>query len=368
MFRSAIGRRRAGALLATLAIASSGALAGCGGSTGSSSSSANASIPTAADGKVDETALIAAAKKEGKVIIYTGDAEDTLKIEAAEFKAKYGITVSYVRALNPQISARILSENKAGVHAADFYEASATESFIRGNPSLFQKLGDDDVPGWESYPANGKKDQLVYLRDNPTVIQYNTKLVPPDKVPTGWKDLLDPFWKGHLLLTDLTSSFSYMEWAHVIVQQYGIGYLQSLKAQNMKIAGSGTAGAQQVAAGTAYADFPARIVHSVSLRASGAPLKYQIIPGTSSPIFGAVFSQAPHKAAALLFASYLMSVEGQTDMCAKVQGTQSFYNIDGKDPGQQIPGCLPPSKGWTLTDFDVPKDEQTTILKAIGQQ
>jgi iron(III) transport system substrate-binding protein len=361
--RSKILTRATGSLLCAAGLV---AVAACGSPSSSGSAPSSVSSATA----TNLTSLIAAAQKEGSLTLYSGDAQDTLNIEAAEFKAKYGITVNIVRALTAPLDARITSEYQSGVHNADVYQAGSTEPFLKQNASYFQPLSASNIPGWNAYPAAARQQSAyVYLRENPTVIQYNTKLVPKDKVPTTWQDLLDPFWKGHLLLTDLTSSGSYMQWAEIMKDQNGLSYLQKLKGQNLKVAASGTAAAQEIAAGSAYADFPGRIVHSVTLRAQGAPIAYTIMPGSGVPIFAAVFAKAPHPYASLLFVDYLISVEGQKDMCSKVEGTLSFYNIDGKSPSQQIAGCLPPEKGWSLQPFTVTSAaEQKTLLTAIGQQ
>ncbi|NJP44636.1 ABC transporter substrate-binding protein [Actinacidiphila epipremni] len=354
-------------VLAVLCVAAVTGVAACGTAPKSDADKPK-DVAGTIGGSLDS--LVAAAKKEGTLTLYSGDAQDTLNIEAAEFKSKYGIDVKIVRALTDPLDARIASEYKSGVHNADVYQAGSTEPFLAQNKDYFLPLSASNVPGWDDYPAAARQqNSYVYLRENPTVIQYNTTLVPKDKVPTSWQDLLDPFWKGHLQLTDLTSSGSYMQWAEIMKQQYGISYLQKLKAQGLKIAASGTAAAQDIAAGSAYADFPGRIVHSVTLRKEKAPIAYQVMPGSGVPIFAAVFAKAPHPYASLLFVDYLMSVEGQKDMCAKVEGTLSFYNIDGKSPDQQIEGCLPPEKGWQLNPFNVTDEsERNALLTAIGQK
>lgn len=351
--------------MSVLCVALVVATGACGSKPAATSAGA---FSTATAGNLDS--LVTAAKKEGSLTLYSGDAQDTLNIEAAEFKAKYGITVNIVRALTDPLDARVTSEYKSGVNAADVYQAGSTEPFLKQNANYFRPLSASDLPGWNDYPAIARaQSTYVYLRENPTVIQYNTKLVPKDKVPTTWQDLVDPFWKGHLELTDLKSSGSYMQWAEVMKNTYGVSFLQQLKAQGLKIAASGTAAAQDIAAGSAYADFPGRIVHSVTLRQKGAPIAYTIMPGSGVPIFAAVFAKAPHPYASLLFVQYLISKEGQQDMCSKVQGTLSFYNIDGKSPAQQIQGCLPPEPGWSLQPFSVTsQSEQSLLLTAIGEQ
>lgn len=309
--------------------------------------------------------LVEAAQAEGELVVYTGDAEDVIKLEAQAFEAKYGIKVNYVRALTDPLNARITSEYETGVNAADFLQGGSI-SFAEGQSDYFMKLDESVLPDWESYPEVGRRDHYAFLRENPSVIHYNTDLVPEDKIPKDWPDLLDPFWKGHLLLTDPLSSESYLGWGQVMVEKYGVEYLEKLRDQDFEVAASGAVAAQQIAAGTAYASFPARLVHSVALREQGAPIAYNVIGGpTGSPIPGAVFAKAPHPNAALLFLHYLLSPEGNEEMCANFE-TVSFYNIDGKSPDQAIDGCLEAPSDWELADHIPTEEQRAVILEALG--
>jgi iron(III) transport system substrate-binding protein len=336
----------------------------CGGGNTGTGAAPTAAGPTTAAGKSLD-ALIAAAKAEGRVVLYSGDTEDVLKLEADKFKAKYGIQVDYVRALTEQLVIRMTTEFDSGVHQADFYHASGEEIFEK-KPQMWAPMNRDTFPDWEAYPAIARGPNHVYLRDAPSVVNYNTRLVTAAESPKTWQDMLDPKWKGKLLVTDPNSSPTYMAWAQDMINTYGVQYLERLRANEFKIAASGVPGAQQVAAGAALISFPARPVHSGPLRAQGAPIAFNVLGGANgAPIIGGVLAKAPHPNAAMLFAHYMISREWMTEFC-KVNEVMSFWNVDGKNPELQVAGCMKAAADYKLAKLTLTPEQKATIMKALG--
>ncbi len=74
-------------------------------------------------------ALIAAAKKEGRVVFYTPLIVDqVVRPLAAAFRAKYGIPVDYARMDSDSVVLKILNENRAGHGGADGRKRSASSN------------------------------------------------------------------------------------------------------------------------------------------------------------------------------------------------------------------------------------------------
>jgi iron(III) transport system substrate-binding protein len=339
--------------------------AACGGGGTVTPTSAPTAAGTAAAAGKSLDVLIADAKKEGRLVLYSGDTEDVLKMEADLFKAKYGIQVDYVRALTDALVVRMSAEFDSGVNAADFYHASGEEIFEK-KPQMWAPLNRNTMPDWEAYPEVARGPNYVYMRDAPSVVNYNTKLVTAAESPKTWQDMLDPKWKGKLLVSDPNASPTYMAWAQDMINTYGIQYLEKLRANEFKVAASGVPGAQQVAAGAALISFPARPVHSGPLRAQGAPIAFNVLGGANgAPIMGGVLAKAPHPNAALLFAHYMISREFMTEFC-KVNEVMSFWNVDGKSPNLQVAGCMKAAADWKLTKLTLTDAQKATIMKALG--
>ena len=63
--------------------------------------------------------LVAAAKKEGKVVVIGPPDATVRKALPDAFKAKYGITVEYIGGRGTETSAKLRSERSAGVYSVD---------------------------------------------------------------------------------------------------------------------------------------------------------------------------------------------------------------------------------------------------------
>jgi iron(III) transport system substrate-binding protein len=304
--------------------------------------------------------LISAAKKEGSVTWYSGDSPDLLAAEGAAFTQKYGINVNLLRLNVTELESRLAGEEQTKVRSADVLTL-ADPTIFKTSASWFTVLNATVLPGMSSYPKLGLRKNFVLLRDSPGVILYNTSLVPADHAPKTWTDILDPLFKGHCVLDDPRSSPTYMGWAKVMLIRFGASYLRAIGGMNCQLAQSGAPAAQELAAGAAYINFPARTVNSASIRAQGAPLSYHVPPGfsTGAAIESGILRNAPHPAAARLFQLFEMSKQGVAAVCTKAE-VSVFYRAG------TIPNCLPLTKNWKLPDYTVTPALQAQILSLLG--
>src|SRR5258708_13917767 len=141
--------------------------------------------------------LVAQAKKEGTLVLYsTMTLEDATPLLAA-FEKKYAIKVSMWRAVNQKLVQRTLAEARAGKLAADAFEGSGPGLEILHQEGLLEKFYSPafaDIPP-QTFPKHGyyAPDNLLF-----TVMGYNTKIVKREEVPASYADLLAPQWRGKL--------------------------------------------------------------------------------------------------------------------------------------------------------------------------
>src|SRR5258707_10452794 len=134
--------------------------------------------------------LIAGAKKEGELMLYSSLTQDDQLRIAADFKARYGITVKFWRGSQAHILQRVLSETRGGRFEFDVLETNAPQIEVlarekllqrMNSPYLEQELLPDTVPEHGEW-APDRLNLLVYA--------YNTNAVKPVDVPKSWPDLL----------------------------------------------------------------------------------------------------------------------------------------------------------------------------------
>ena len=103
--------------------------------------------------------LIAAAKVEGELMLYSSlTQDDQLKI-AADFKQRYGITVKFWRGSQAHILQRVIGETRGGRFEFDVLETNAPQIEVLAREKLLQKMNSpfleqELLP--ETLPAHGE--------------------------------------------------------------------------------------------------------------------------------------------------------------------------------------------------------------------
>jgi iron(III) transport system substrate-binding protein len=260
--------------------------------------------------------VVAAAKKEGRLTFYTPLIVDqVVRPLVAAFRAKYGIQVEFVRMDSSAVVLKVLNEYRAKRPVADAFTTSlGIEPLIAaGSTRAFRVPGMDVLPAGYKDPNNHWAADRVYVLE-PAV---NTKLVAPADRPKSYDDLLDPKWAGKMAWrpANLTGSTGFI--ADVLMgmgEEKGMDYLRKLARQKVVTVGaSDRAVLDQIIAGE-YPMALAMTNHNVEIsRKDGAPLAW--MPLSPAVIFSeqiGLTALATHPNAALLFADFVLSREGQT--------------------------------------------------------
>jgi iron(III) transport system substrate-binding protein len=283
-----------------------------------------------ADRRDDWNEALTAAKKEGKVAVITDVTAAIRDALTISFQEKYGITVDLFGALGREVPPRIAAERKAGRYLWDVFVHGTTTGLESMIPMgafdpLEPALIAPDVKDPKSWRGgmeflDPNKMLLTMTPFQRGTIFYNPKLVGAKEFKSH-KDLLDPKWRGKLILDDprragpgqATFTFFYLhpELGPDFIRALGKQQITILKdfAQQVDAIGQGR---YPVLIGTA--DFVA-----VARAKQGVPIAIvdprQLKEGTDvSPANGALalFNKAPHPNAAKIYINWLLSKEGQT--------------------------------------------------------
>jgi iron(III) transport system substrate-binding protein len=144
---------------------------------------------------------IAAAKKEGKVIVYGSVVPQAMEELHRNFESKYGIKVDYWRGSSTAVAERAQSEWRAGRPAFDVVESSWDVMTLMKKEGIFAPY---IPPSSQSFADQFKeKDALITpWRILPISILYNTELVKAADAPKSLEDLLSSKWKGKISIPD----------------------------------------------------------------------------------------------------------------------------------------------------------------------
>lgn len=257
-----------------------------------------------------EKRLIEKARQEGTVAVYTSLAPTEARPLTQAFEKKYGVKVELWRALSERVLQRAISEAQAGRVTADVIATNSPELEMMVREKVlttFYSPHAADMP-----PASVPKHRL-WLPDRLTifVVGYNTNLVKKEELPKNLQGFADPKWKGRLGIEAGDA-----EWMATLVKHWGetagMAYFRKLAELRPEVRKGHVLLAQLVAAGEIPVGLTIYSSNAETLKRKGAPIDWAPIePAVARPQGIAVARNAPHPAAAALFANFVTSEEGQ---------------------------------------------------------
>lgn len=255
-----------------------------------------------------EQRLLAEARKEGTVTLYTTLTSQDAKVLADAFEKQYGVKVTIWRSSSEKIIQRVLAETNSGHYEVDVLELNGMEILYREKilepfySPAFKDLPPEAFPKHKYYVS----DRFLFF-----VMAYNTRLIKPAEAPNSYADLLQPKWAGKIGI-----EASDVEWFASIVKSMGetqgLDYFQKLAAMKPEMRTSHILIAELVAAGEIPLVLNAYNNNVETLKQKGAPIAWKALPPAfGSPSSVAVSKNARHPHAALLFVDFLLSKQGQ---------------------------------------------------------
>lgn len=269
-----------------------------------------------------DTVLIQAAKKEGKVVWYTSLDLPSSNMLAQLFMKKYeGIEVEVHRTGSQRVLTRLMQEVSAGIKNGDIVHTSDAGHFVLlKNKGLLMKY---TPKGTESFPESFKDNDAFHysMRATLSTIAYNAMTVSEKEAPKTWKDLLSPKWRGKMVTAHPGYSGIIMTHVLALVNLYDWDYFKELAKNKLHLVQSADDPAGVVASGErAVAANGTEYIFYKSLK-QGNPIKI-VYPKEGIPLIvspTAIAKEAPHPNAAKLFTDFIFSKEAQ-QMLADTQG------------------------------------------------
>jgi iron(III) transport system substrate-binding protein len=261
------------------------------------------------------SALIEAARREGKVILYSSmDLPVGEKLGRA-FEAKYpGIAVQIERSGSERLFQRVDQEFGSSIRAADVINSSDASHFITWKkngwlaPFVTEDIAQHFMPEYRD-PDGMSATSRIWLSS----MAYNTNLVKPDDAPKSFADLLDVRWAGKMVKGHPAYSGTIMTATFQLVRELGWDYLEKLSKQRVMQVQSSTDPPKKLSLGERAVMADGNEYGIVLLKEAGQPVEpaYPIegTPTISGPT--GIFVSAPHPNAARLFQAWLHTRETQ---------------------------------------------------------
>lgn len=274
------------------------------------------SLPVTAALAQDAT-LIDAAKREGKVIWYTGlIVPQVVRPLCEAFQAKYGVQAAWAR--HDENLLAITFDNEVRANRIQVDVMGSVAGIIDEVPT--NELALFTPPDLAGYPASYSTLDGLWRATNVIIhtAGINTNLVKPNETPRTYNDLLNPKWRGRIAWTASLGMSGPPGFIGTVLaamgDQAGMEYLRKLSGQKLvNIGATPRAVLDQVIAG----EYPLALqivnYHAEISAAQGAPVAWlRIEPAAENLNYIGIVKHAPHPNAARLFMAYVLSDEGQT--------------------------------------------------------
>jgi iron(III) transport system substrate-binding protein len=259
--------------------------------------------------------LIAAAKKEGKVVWYTSVDLPLAEKVARAFEGKYpGVAVRVDRTGAERVFSRIGQEYGSNIYAVDIVNSSdAAHLIVWKRDGWLAPYVPEDVA--KHFPPEHKDPEGTFasFRVFLCVMGYNTDLVKAQDAPKSFADLLDPKWAGKIVKAHPSYSGTILTATYQTARDLGWPYFEKLAQQRVMQVQSASDPPKKLALGERAIMADGIEYGMFQLKESGKPVEI-IYPTEGTPLIvgpNAIFKNAPNPNAARLLQAYMLSAECQ---------------------------------------------------------
>jgi iron(III) transport system substrate-binding protein len=255
--------------------------------------------------------LIAGAKKEGALTVYSSAQIAVMTAVGNAFEKKYGVKFTLWRGSSEQIVQRVQAEARANRLVADVVETAGPSMEAMSRAQLLQDIA-TPVTAELMPEATAQGRPWIVSRLSVFTLAYNTNRVRKADIPANYEGLLDPKWKGRLGIEADDNNWL-MTATAALGEERGLKLMRDIVAKNgISVWKGHSLMANQVVSGEVPVALTAYVDEIETLKKTGAPIDYAFAtPTVAMPTAVGVFKRAPHPHAAVLFADFVLSEEGQ---------------------------------------------------------
>lgn len=253
------------------------------------------------------------ANAEQGLVWYSGSSARSVAAWAEMFQKKSGIPTQHFRTGGVKLAQKFEAEVKANQ-----IKCSALDSSL---PGIMMNWVDRGlITQYESPEAKNYPDDVraagywAPIKALVLTIAYNADLIKPEDAPRTWEDVLDPKWKGKMVMADAFYSGAALHWFAALRKAYGKSYMEKLSKQDVLIRRGSGATANTVTAGErplspmllhyrVFANVKKGANLQVVMPEAGVPMSYMVI---------GVPTGAPNPEAGKKFIDFALSKEAQT--------------------------------------------------------
>lgn len=290
-------------------------------------------------------AVIDAARKEGKVTIYTPTDAAAGKALVREFESLYpGVKVEYMDMNSNELFNRFISENAAGTTSADVVWNSAMDQAVKlvadGYAQPYDSPEAKALPAWAVYQKTAYGTTF-----EPLGLVYNKRLLPAPDLPKTHAELIkllaEPRLQGKATTYDIEKAgvgFLYLTADVQVNAPMTWDLVKALAASGVKLQSSSSTMMERISSGEQLLGYNMITSYAHARAKKDSNIGYQLLKDhtlvMSRVAFIAKSAKSPN--AAKLWLDYLLSRKGQTTLSTASELTSIRTDVDGDMTAQAL--------------------------------
>jgi iron(III) transport system substrate-binding protein len=283
-------------------------------------------------------AVIDAAKKEGKVTVYTPTDAVAGKPLVKEFESLYpGVKVEYMDMNSAELFNRFISETAAGTASADVVWNSAMDQGVKlaqDYALTYESPESKALPYWATY-----QKQAYGTTFEPLGIVYNKRLLPAGEVPRTHAEfiklLADPKYQGKVTTYDIEKAgvgFLFLTADDQVNSALTWDVVKAMAGAGVRLQSSSSTMMERISSGEQVLGYNMITSYAHARQKKDNNIGYQLLRDHTLVMSRVAFiaKAAQHPNAARLWLDYLLSKKGQTTMSTASELPAIRTDVEGE--------------------------------------
>ncbi|HLO95236.1 MAG TPA: ABC transporter substrate-binding protein [Burkholderiaceae bacterium] len=311
-------------------------------------------------------AIIDAAKKEGKVTLYTPTDAAAGKPLVKEFESLYpGVKVEYMDMNSVELFNRFISETAAGTASADVVWNSAMDQAVKlvadGYAQPYESIETRALPAWAVYQKTAYGTTF-----EPLGLVYNKRLLPAADLPKTHADLVkllaDPRLQGKVTTYDIEKAgvgFLYLTADVHVNAPLTWDVVKAMAGAGVKLQSSSSTMMERISSGEQLLGYNMITSYAHARAKKDSNIGYTLLKDHTLVMSRVAFiaKGAKNPNAAKLWMDYLLSRRGQTTLST----ASELYSIRSDVEGEMTAQALQKEMGMSLRPIAIDQNLLTYL-------
>lgn len=278
----------------------------------------------------DWNSIVAEAKKEGKLVLMSTLPPTARQALSEAMKSKYNIEIENVTGRGSELAEKLRMQRQANLYQGDIFMAGSEVPTSNLKPGGFLDPIEPllvlpevtDLKIWYGGQHHwvDKEKKYIFIGNlyPGQTLAVNTEIVKLGQIKS-WRDVLNPEWKGKIVINDPTAPGNGARWFGVVgTVIMGLDFMKEMVKQEPVFSRDQRLQVEWVARGKHAISLGPQVPSVTEFRKAGAPIGW-VVPAEGTYLSGgstslSLINKPAHPHAAQVFINWLLTKEGATTL------------------------------------------------------